>query len=61
MPARLLIMNRLWPSETLRFVDAWACRKGTPEDEIDHVETQPEISEEMIESTRKEQVDAEAV
>lgn len=28
-------MKRLWSRETLRFVDAWACREGTPEDEED--------------------------
>lgn len=35
VPIRLLLMNKLWDRETLRFVDAWACRKGTPEDERD--------------------------
>ncbi|KAL8987269.1 MAG: hypothetical protein Q9177_003508 [Variospora cf. flavescens] len=35
VPVRLLLMNRLWSRETLRFVDAWACRKGTPEDDKD--------------------------
>ncbi|KAL8749219.1 MAG: hypothetical protein Q9199_007818 [Rusavskia elegans] len=35
VPIRLLLMNRLWDRETLRFVDAWACRKGTPEDDKD--------------------------
>ena len=35
VPVRLLIMNRVWERETLRFVDAWACRKGTPEGEED--------------------------
>lgn len=33
VPIRLLLMNKLWDRETLRFVDAWACRDGTPEDE----------------------------
>ena len=37
VPVRLLLMNRLWDGETLRFVDAWACRKGTPEDDKDLV------------------------
>jgi len=36
VPARLLLMNRLWRREVLRFVDAWACREGTPEDDEDH-------------------------
>ncbi|KAL8926204.1 MAG: hypothetical protein Q9208_003107 [Pyrenodesmia sp. 3 TL-2023] len=35
VPIRLLLMNKLWHWETLRFVDAWACRKGTPEDDKD--------------------------
>ncbi|KAL9027052.1 MAG: hypothetical protein Q9196_004374 [Gyalolechia fulgens] len=35
VPIRLLLMNKLWDRETLRFVDAWACRKGTPEDDKD--------------------------
>ncbi|KAI4143411.1 MAG: hypothetical protein LQ340_007012 [Diploschistes diacapsis] len=26
VPARLLLMNRVWDCETLRFVDTWACR-----------------------------------
>ena len=30
---RLLLMKRIWQKETLRFVDAWACRAGTPEGE----------------------------
>ncbi|KAL3422365.1 hypothetical protein PVAG01_06521 [Phlyctema vagabunda] len=35
VPIRLLIMNRIWKRETLRFVDAWTCRDGTPEDTED--------------------------
>ena len=35
VPIRLLLMNKLWRRETLRHVDAWACRKGTPEDDED--------------------------
>lgn len=35
VPARLLLMNRTWRREVLRFVDAWACREGTPEDDED--------------------------
>jgi hypothetical protein len=35
VPVRLLIMNRIWNRETLRHVDAWACRDGTPEDDED--------------------------
>ena len=33
VPARLLLMNKIWDRETLRFVDTWACRAGNPEDE----------------------------
>ncbi len=40
VPIRLHVMNRLFSRETLRFVDAWACREGTPEDDEDsRVET----------------------
>lgn len=28
-------MKRWFPREVLRFVDAWACREGTPEDDED--------------------------
>lgn len=28
-------MKKWWPREVLRFVDAWACREGTPEDDED--------------------------
>lgn len=35
VPFRLLVMKRWWPREALRFVDAWACREGTPEDDED--------------------------
>lgn len=35
VPVRLLLMNRIWGRETLRFVDSWACRDGTPEDDED--------------------------
>lgn len=31
-------MKRWWPREVLRFVDAWACREGTPEDDEDERE-----------------------
>ena len=37
VPIRLLIMNKLWQRETLRYVDAWACRDGTPEDDEDKI------------------------
>ena len=35
VPLRLLLMKKMWNRETLRFVDAWACREGTPEDDED--------------------------
>ncbi|KAL1974620.1 hypothetical protein VTN31DRAFT_4824 [Thermomyces dupontii] len=35
VPFRLLLMKRWWNREVLRFVDAWACREGTPEDDED--------------------------
>jgi hypothetical protein len=35
VPVRLLLMKKIWRREVLRFVDAWACREGTPEDEED--------------------------
>lgn len=35
VPFRLLAMKRWWNREVLRFVDAWACREGTPEDDED--------------------------
>ena len=37
VPVRLLLMNKVWNRETLRYVDAWACRDGTPEDEEDRL------------------------
>ena len=46
VPARLLLMNKLWSRETLRFVDAWACRNGTPEDDEDRkaaIEPMPDV------------------
>lgn len=48
VPIRLLLMNKLWNRETLRFVDAWACRDGTPEDDenlFDSNEKNPESQE----------------
>ncbi|KAH6675032.1 HCO3 transporter family-domain-containing protein [Halenospora varia] len=35
VPVRLLVMKRIWDRDTLRFVDAWACKEGTPEDDED--------------------------
>lgn len=42
VPVRLLLMNKMWHRETLRFVDAWACRDGTPEDDEDKRSGLPE-------------------
>lgn len=44
VPIRLLVMNRIWNRETLRFVDAWACRDGTPEDDEDKLAAAPDHS-----------------
>ncbi|KAL1639709.1 hypothetical protein SLS58_007607 [Diplodia intermedia] len=35
VPIRLHFMNRIWNREILRYVDAWACRDGAPEDDED--------------------------
>ena len=35
VPIRLLLMNRIWNRKTLAVVDAWACREGHPEDNLD--------------------------
>ncbi|KAH0565535.1 hypothetical protein GP486_001068 [Trichoglossum hirsutum] len=35
VPIRLIVMRKLWNRETLRHVDQWACKEGTPEDEED--------------------------
>ncbi|MCJ1477672.1 hypothetical protein MMC13_006345 [Lambiella insularis] len=35
VPIRLFVMNKLWARPTLRYVDAWACRPGRPEDDED--------------------------
>ncbi|KAE8411331.1 Alpha/Beta hydrolase protein [Aspergillus pseudocaelatus] len=44
VPFRLLVMKRWWPREALRFVDAWACREGTPEDDEDAEAKKDELS-----------------
>lgn len=38
-------MKRWWPREVLRFVDAWACREGTPEDDEDERKRARTVSE----------------
>jgi hypothetical protein len=35
VPLRLLLMNKIWKRDTLRYIDAWACKDGTPEDDED--------------------------
>jgi len=45
VPIRLLLMNRLWNREVLRYVDAWACREGSPEDDEDVVPVEREMDE----------------
>jgi hypothetical protein len=51
VPFRLLLMKRWWPREVLRFVDAWACREGSPEDEED------ERAKEMADGAESASVD----
>lgn len=46
VPFRLLVMNKWWPREVLRFVDAWACREGTPEDDEDLKRTERDTDRE---------------
>jgi len=36
VPFRLLVMNRLWSRDVLRYVDRWACRAGCPDDRDDN-------------------------
>lgn len=41
VPIRLQLMNKIWSRATLKYVDAWACKDGTPEDDqniLPHVE-----------------------
>jgi hypothetical protein len=35
VPFRLHVMARMWNRDCLRYVDAWACRDGSPEDDED--------------------------
>ena len=41
VPIRLLVMKRLWDRDTLRYVDGWACKDGTPEDDNDDDNADP--------------------
>lgn len=58
VPIRLLVMNRMWHRETLRYVDSWACRDGTPEDDDDTRATVP-VTSEGVGPTRLEEPDEE--
>ena len=56
VPARLLLMNKIWSRETLRLVDAWACRDGTHEDDEDQnaaTEARPNIEEHSNEAEQR--------
>lgn len=44
VPIRLWLMNKVWKRDTLRFVDAWACKDGTPEDDEDRLAEQEKNS-----------------
>ncbi|KKY21544.1 putative hco3transporter family protein [Phaeomoniella chlamydospora] len=54
VPFRLKLMKKMWRQQVLRFVDAWACREGTPEDDEDESlggQVETETNEEGIEMT----------
>ncbi|RJE19051.1 HCO3- transporter family protein [Aspergillus sclerotialis] len=51
VPFRLLLMKRWFGREVLRFVDAWACREGTPEDDED---ARPRLDQESPEDVEVE-------
>jgi len=48
VPVRLLFLKKIWRREVLRFVDAWACRGGTPEDDEDEESCTARAEEEGI-------------
>ncbi|KAI9800030.1 MAG: hypothetical protein M1833_003559 [Piccolia ochrophora] len=53
VPIRLLLMKRCWHRETLRLVDAWACKEGTPEDDEDRARAEATLGmDETKERTR---------
>ena len=56
VPIRLLVMNRMWHRETLRFVDAWACRDGTPEDDEDRRAAAAKASEDAEATEMQENI-----
>ncbi|KAL9050593.1 MAG: hypothetical protein Q9162_006551 [Coniocarpon cinnabarinum] len=39
VPIRLTLMDKIWNREVLRYVDAWACQDGCPEDDVDQCAT----------------------
>lgn len=53
VPIRLLIMNRVWNREVLRYVDAWACRDGTPEGDLDRLAVRRALDIEMVDAGRE--------
>jgi hypothetical protein len=55
VPIRLLVMNKIWHRETLRFVDAWACREGTPEDDEDAEARSEEVELQVMEPNLQSQ------
>jgi len=50
VPLRLTLMKRIWSRHVLRYVDAWACRTGTPEDDEDHAASNDHVSLPMEEA-----------
>ncbi|OJJ48348.1 hypothetical protein ASPZODRAFT_1570089 [Penicilliopsis zonata CBS 506.65] len=55
VPFRLLVMVRWWRREVLRFVDTWACREGSPEDDEDSAKEMASRAE--VEAEGEEGVD----
>ncbi|KAI1921327.1 hypothetical protein LOZ64_001609 [Ophidiomyces ophidiicola] len=53
VPFRLLLMNRWWKRDVLRFVDGWACRPGTPEDDEDAKGRRQGVIDEKTEESRE--------
>ena len=55
-------MNRIWSRSTLRYVDAWACRDGCPEDDEDIRHDAPAVTQDraMQSSDPEKAVDSSA-
>lgn len=53
VPLRLLLMNRIWNKETLRWVDGWACREGNPGDEVCRETDRNNVERAKISSSEK--------